>query len=239
MKKFVVGFFGQSGAGKTTIIKNLPQNIGGYEVSPNTGVIRYLFQTNSKKYTNPKKLLLENEEALNTLSGQERSGKIQEIYERYIRSQFQLLNDYSTEVFTLVNQTLPVDTILLFDRSPVDFYTLSVCGIDYLKTCFGGVQLNEISTRLLDLTQKTAEKNSNLMFDMVILTPPWHSANINSLEDGVRDQYLSEYYTNEKWYSKVRNISFTKVKLVELPSENLNVDERTNLVVNILSSSIG
>lgn len=237
MKKIVAGFFGQSGAGKTTIIKNLPPTIGEYEVSPNTGVIRYLFQVYSKRYTNPKKILMENDEALNSLGGHDRLLKINEIYEKFIRSQLQLLNDYSTEVYTEVNKVLTADTIMLFDRSPVDFYTLSMCGVAYLKNRLGGAELNSACTHLLELTRKTAEKNANLLFDMIIITPPWHSANINSLEDGIRDQYLSEFYVNENWYSKVKDINFTKVKLVELSSANLNVDERTDLVIKILVGS--
>lgn len=236
MNDLLVGFFGQSGAGKTTIIKNLPNTIAHMPVVQHTGIIRFLFQVNSKKYTNPVKILSENQDDLNNMSKNDKITKTHEIYEKYIRSQLQLLNDFSTEVFMVYRETRIVPTVLIFDRSPVDFYALSMCGIKYLQDNLNKVPLNETCLHLLRLTKKTAEHNTNFLFNLVISTPPWQVANINSLQDGVRDQYLSDYYTGNNWYSKPADIEFKKTKLINLSSEIVNLDERVSKVVGIINN---
>lgn len=238
MSDLVVGFFGQSGAGKTTIIKNLPNIIAGMPLVSYTGIIRYLFRINmnNKKYTNPTKILSENQDDLNHMNKSDKINKVHEIYEKYIRSQLQLLNDYSSEVFNATREIRIVPALLVFDRSPVDFYALSICGIKYLQDNLDNIPLNQQCLNLLNITKMTSEKNANFLFNLIISTPPWQETNINSLNDGVRDQYLSNYYIGDNWYSKSLDINFTKTKLVNLSSEITNLDRRINSVVEIINN---
>lgn len=236
MNDLLVGFFGQSGAGKTTIIKNLPRVIAGMSVVPYTGIIRYLFQINGKKYTNPSTLISENQTDINTMNKSDKINRIYLIYEKYIRSQLQLLNDYSSEVFNAQRVRRVAPALLVFDRSPVDFYALSICGIKYLQDNLDNTPLNESCNHLLNLTKKTAENNTNFLFNLVISTPPWKDSNINSLNDGVRDQYLSEYYIGDNWYSKTSDISFKNTKLEALSSDITNLDRRICAVVEIINN---
>ena len=60
--------------------------------------------------------------------------------------------------------------------------------------------------------------------------------NINSLNDGVRDQYLTDYYTGDNWYNKVFDIKFSKAKFQKLPDDLVNLEQRVGRVVEIINS---
>lgn len=233
MKDLVIGFFGQSGAGKTTIIKQITSMVGRMPTIQYTGIIRQLFQNNPQRYVNPEQLLLEYAEKL--VVKKERPVIAQEIYETYIRSQLQLLNDFSTEVFMVVREGNIVPSILLFDRSPVDFYTLTVCGVNFLKSKLDNVELSRHCKYFIELTRKTAEYNSNLLLDKIIVTYPWNN-NTNSLVDGVRDQYLTEFYTGNNWYSHIKDIKLNKTDVYTLKESILSLQERNLEVVNLLKN---
>ena len=49
MSDVSVGFFGQSGSGKTTIIKQMPSMLGKMGVIQNTGIIRLYLETKGGK----------------------------------------------------------------------------------------------------------------------------------------------------------------------------------------------
>lgn len=225
----VIGFFGQSGAGKTTIIRNVKGPIKGNIIMQNTGIIRYLFQRN-EGYTSPKELLNKYESEVDTLKSNEKLSKIDEIYEKYIRSQFQLLNDFSTEVFLGTREeNHSKNGYLLIDRSPIDFYTLTVCGIEYLKEKLGK-ELNSTCLYLIELVRKTAEVNTRNFFDGIMITKPWKSEDTNEFKDGVRDQYLLEHYTGENWYNKVNDINIENVPTFTIDENVTDLFKRAEVV---------
>ena len=224
----IVGFFGQSGAGKTTIIRNTMPVVNGKTVLQNTGIIRYLFQKNDY-YTNPIDLFKKNEMIINDAKPQEKIAKIDEIYEKYIRSQFQLLNDFSTEVFLASRDKYATKSILLVDRSPLDFYALTIGGLSFLKSKLNR-KLNPQCKVLLDLLKKTAETNTKNFFDAIIVTKPWQDIpKVDELEDGVRDQYLSEWYVGDNWYNTLSDVSIGDVKQFEIAENIKNLKSRAEL----------
>ena len=226
----IVGFFGQSGAGKTTIIRNVRTPINGQRIAQNTGIIRYLFQKNSNSYTNPVELLRKYSKELEEMKPTEKRAKIDEIYEKYVRSQLQLLNDFSTEVFLATQYTYTTPTILLIDRSPVDFYALTICGLNYLKDKLGR-PFNDQCKMFVEFTRKTAEINTQNFFDAITITNPWKASDINKeLNDGVRDQYLTEFYTEKNWYGNLDDIDTTSVKLFSIDGSVTDLNRRAEIV---------
>lgn len=224
----VVGFFGQSGAGKTTTIRNVSTVIDGKLVLPNTGIIRYLFQKNDY-YVSPAELLARYESDIAKLKGQEKNAKIDEVYEKYVRSQLQLLNDFSTEVFLFCREPAAKESILLVDRSPIDFYVLTLCGIDWLKKALGRGP-NATVKHFIELTRKTAEINTKNFFDAIIVTYPWETQTDRALIDGVRDQYLSPEYVGKNWYGKMNDIKLTNTKVFSIQGSVIDLIERAKLV---------
>jgi hypothetical protein len=233
MRDISIGFFGESGAGKTSIIKNMPSIIDGMPVFQKTGIIRYLFQINSKKYTNPEKLLLENAEDLRTLTGENLYIKIQQIYETYLKSQLQLLNDFSTEAFNILREPQIVRSYILFDRSPVDFYALTICGLEYLKNKLNNTRVDDFVATYVKYIKSTAQHNTNLLFDKVVVVPAWNSTK-KSLEDGVRDQYLTEFYTGENWYERLGDVLLKNTAVYKLNGDNSTLESRISEVLRVL-----
>jgi len=230
----VAGFFGQSGSGKTTIIRNVKKSVNGRNIYQNVGIIRYLFgKLNSNgecNYTNPQELIDNNYEKISKLEGKEKAKEIDAVYEKYIRSQFQLLNDWSSEVFSEIRSEYTTPSILLVDRSPIDFYTLTLCGLKELKSKFGKTSYNNICQILLRLLKETAEYNSNTFINAIFVTKPWKADDINNLKDGVRDQYLQDYYTGDNWYSRYKDIKLTKTMTFNIDENTTDLQERANLV---------
>ena len=225
----VVGFFGQSGAGKTTIIRNVKGPINGSLVMQNTGIIRYLFQRNDN-YTSPVELLSKYEDELKNMKPTEKSNKIDEIYEKYIRAQFQLLNDFSTEVYLGIRgDTHTKDSFLLIDRSPIDFYTLTVCGVNYLKDQLGKKH-NANSQKLIELVRQTAENNTRNFFDVIMVTKPWKAEGGREFRDGVRDQYLGEHYAGDNWYNCADDINLEGIPQFTIKEEITDLFKRAEVV---------
>jgi len=224
----VVGFFGQSGSGKTTIIRNVSKKINGNVVYQNTGIIRYLFGKGN--YTNPKLLIDRNTVRISKIEDKkEKNKEIDKIYEEYIRSQFQLLNDWSTEIYTATTEQYSSPSILLVDRSPIDFYALTLCGMKELKEAFGK-KLNDMCELLLRLVKKTAEFNTNNFINAIFVTKPWKTSDINNLKDGVRDQYLLDTYTGDNWYPKYNDINLDETKTFTIDENVTDLQERAELV---------
>jgi len=225
----VVGFFGQSGAGKTTIIRNVKSPINGNLVMQNTGIIRYLFQRNDN-YTSPVELLQKYSHDLKVMKPVEKSAKIDEIYEKYIRSQFQLLNDFSTEVYLGTrDDNNNKNSFLLIDRSPIDFYTLTVCGVNYLKEQLGKKH-NEQCQRLIELVRTTAENNTRNFFDVIMVTEPWKAEGGREFRDGVRDQYLGEHYAGENWYKCANDINLEGIPQFIIEEKVTDLYKRAEIV---------
>ena len=226
----VVGFFGQSGAGKTTIIRNLT-SLNGRIVKANTGITRSLRANKPNTYFEPNDLLNKYGKDLDTLKPNEKKAKIDEIYEKYIRGQMQLLNDYSTEVFQDTREKFMVPSTIVYDRSPLDFYTVTICGIAYLKSVLEK-ELNAMCNHLLVLCKKTAELNSINMFDAIFITYPWVQPSVEkaSLIDGVRDHYLSDFYTGNNWYGIINKVNINPVKLFTLDSDITDLMKRASIV---------
>lgn len=225
----VVGFFGQSGAGKTTIIRNVKGPINGHVILQNTGIIRYLFQRNDN-YTSPVELMQKYGQELQTMKPAEKSAKIDEIYEKYIRSQFQLLNDFSTEVYMAVrDENYSVNSFLLIDRSPIDFYTLTVCGVNYLKEKLGKKH-NAHCQKLIELVRKTAEVNTRNFFDIIAVIKPWKAEGGREFKDGVRDQYLDEHYAGDNWYNKINDINLENIPQFTIDEKITDLFKRAEIV---------
>lgn len=225
----VIGFFGQSGAGKTTIIRNVKGPINGYLVRQNTGIIRYLFQRNDS-YTSPVELLKKYEPDMISMKSAEKSAKIDEIYEKYIRSQFQLLNDFSTEVYYGTrDDKCSKNSFLLIDRSPIDFYTLTVCGVAYLNDKLGKVH-NANCQKLIELVRKTAEANTRNFFDGIMITKPWKTESSREFNDGIRDQYLDEHYADDNWYNKANDINLEGIPQYTIHEKVTDLFKRAEIV---------
>ena len=225
----LVGFFGQSGAGKTTIIRNVKPKINGQTVIASTGIIRYLFGKNPRTYQSTNDILNKYGRDIDTLKPIERNAKIDEMYEKYIRSQMQLMNDFSTEVFNQSRETVIEPTIILFDRSPIDFYAITYCGVNYLKDILGK-ELNPICVKLLALCKSTAELNTRNMFDSVFITYPWKPNELSKFNDGVRDQYLSDFYTGDNWYSLINTVDIGSVKTFSIEGDITDLMQRAAVV---------
>jgi len=225
----IVGFFGQSGSGKTTIIRNVDKRINNQSIIQNTGLIRYLFNKNS--YTDPLNIIAENKQEIYRIeSPEERNEKIFSVYDKYIRSQMQLLNDWSTEVYLLTLEEYPEPSILLFDRSPIDFYAITVCGIKTIIEEFGK-KLSPMNEHFMKLNRQIAEDNTNNFFNAIFVTKPWESSNINTLRDGIRDQYLSDKYTGDIWYKQYDNIKLIKdIKTFIIGEDVIDLGERYKIV---------
>lgn len=229
----IVGFFGQSGAGKTTIIRNVRGPINGQRIAPYTGIIRYLFgknNTNGKKtYINPDEILHKYKGDLETMKPKEKAAKIDEIYEKYIKSQMQLLNDFSTEVFLATQDKHYSPTVLMTDRSPIDFYAITVCGMKYLQSELKR-KPNDHCKYLIDLCKKTAEINTKNFFKAVFVTYPWKDQGINKLKDGIRDQYLTDFYTGANWYKIIKEVDLEGVQLFDISGDITDLLKRAKVV---------
>lgn len=220
----IVGFFGQSGAGKTTVIRSLPSNIGGSYVIQNTNVIRNLFVKNPNTYRNPQEFISQKDEINNS----ENPGNlISQMYEKYIRSQAQLMHDFSTEVFNVVKEPQLVKSIMVFDRCPLDFSVLTECGVEQLQSVFGG-KLNKTHKLHMDLCKQAAITNTINFFDYIFVTKPW--GNTGQLKDGVRDQYLNEFYINDNWYGKIDGLKLGNTKVYLIDQNIKTIDERVKFV---------
>lgn len=230
----LIGFFGQSGAGKTTIIRNVKASNNGYTVIPSTGIIRYLFGKNPRSYSSPTDILNRYGRDLDELKPQEKSAKIDEMYEKYIRSQMQLLNDFSTEVFNQFRDTYYDKTIILFDRSPIDFYAITACGVNYLKSILNK-ELNPLCKKLLDICKKTAETNTQNLFDAICVTYPWKKSELSSLNDGVRDHYLGEFYVGDNWYNVIKSVNIGTVKTFPIEGDITDLIQRSKVVDSFIS----
>jgi len=226
----IVGFFGQSGSGKTTIIRNVDKRVNNQMIIQNTGIIRYLFNKNNS-YKNPVNIITDNKQELADIkSTQERDAKISVIYENYIRSQMQLLNDWSTEVYLLTQEIYTEPSILLFDRSPIDFYAITVCGLKVLKDEFEK-ELDPMNEYFLRLNKQIAEDNTNNFFNAIFVTKPWSNNNINTLRDGIRDQYLSDKYTGDIWYDQYKDMKIKEeIKTFTIEADVIDLYKRAKLV---------
>ena len=231
----IVGFFGQSGAGKTTIIRNVNKKVNNQMIVQNTGIIRYLFNKNNS-YKNPANIIADNKQELEGIkSSEERDAKISAIYEKYIRSQMQLLNDWSTEVYLLTQETYVEPSILLLDRSPIDFYAITICGLKVLKDEFE-TELDPMNEYFVRLNKQISEDNTNNFFNAIFVTKPWTNNNINTLRDGIRDQYLSDKYTGDKWYETYKDMKIIeKIKTFYIEEDITDLYKRAKLVSEKLS----
>lgn len=230
----IVGFFGQSGAGKTTIIRNVRGPINGQRIAPCTGIIRFLFNKNPKTYLSPTDLLNKYHKELEIMKPKERNAKIDEIYEKYIRSQMQLLNDFSTEVYLQTTDRQYKPAILLTDRSPIDFYAITVGGMKYLQSELKR-KPNDHCNFLINLCKTTAETNTKNFYNSIFVTYPWKDQGINKLKDGIRDQYLTEYYTGENWYNIMKEVDIEGVKVYDIDGDITDLLKRAKVVEDCLT----
>ena len=227
----VVGFFGQSGAGKSTVIRSIPGEINGKAVIRKTDIIRSLFAENPNQYKNPMEFI---SQKADIMAEPNPGSLIAQMYDRYIRSQFQLMNDFSSEVFDAVRQNYPAKSIMLFDRCPLDFFALTECGLSRLMEDFGG-KFNKNHNLFRDLAKKTATENTKKFFDVIFVVKPWLSENINTLSDGVRDQYLSGHYTGDNWYAKIEGFDLGNTKVFYVDESITSIEERAKFVTAALS----
>ena len=225
-----VGFFGQSGAGKSTVIKSIPSKIGQNPVMKRLDIIRMLFANNPNRYSNPMEFIKNKEVIMNEPNP---GSSIAHMYDKYIKSQRQLMNDFSTEVYETTKLSYPTKTYMFFDRCPLDFYTLTECGLTRIQQEFGG-KFNKNHNFDRENIKTTAIMNTDNFFDYVFIIEPWLDKNTNELNDGVRDQYLSDHYTGENWYGKIKGIKTEKTKFFHIDSSINTIDERVRYVTNVL-----
>ena len=234
----IVGLFGQSGAGKTSIIRSLPQQVNGNKVFPHTGIIRHLFNTQKgDDYINPKRAL-ELVDINDQLSADEYFIKAQDVYSRYINSQFKLLNDFSAEVFKIKSERKSsgsTNQYLMFDRTPFDFLTVTLCGIELLKNKLD-VELTDDKIKLLELIRKTAEVNTENFFDVFVITYPWSKTTNSVMRDGIRDAYLDKNFTGDAWYGKMVDFKLNskKTKTITIKEDIITLDERVQYLSDAL-----
>jgi hypothetical protein len=228
----MIGLFGQSGAGKTTVIRNVKTPINGHVVGYNTGIIRYLFQKNGD-YQSPMALLRQYNDELSHLKDIEKENKLDEIIEKYIRSQLQLLNDFSTEVFINARENTDIQKYMLLDRSPIDFYALTVCGLKYLSDKINKEPSGN-ALHLLALLKKTAEQNTRNFFTSIIITKPWKQYPSSEDRDGVRDEYLSAHFVGSNWYDRFAECDIGDCKVFTVPETMADLMARAKLVGEFL-----
>lgn len=229
----IVGFFGQSGSGKTTIIKGLPSMVSGTPIIQETGTIRKLFSKNPTSYRNPTEFINQKDQIMNEGNP---GSMIAQMYEKYIRSQFQLLNDFSTEVFLVARDQAATKNMVMFDRCPLDFYALTECGMSHLMTEFGG-KLNKTHNLFMSLAKKTAIENTIKFFDAIFVVKPWEApnkSNINVFNDGVRDQYLNTHYVGDNWYGRLDGLDLGRTKVFYVDESYISIDSRVKLVTEKL-----
>lgn len=222
----IVGFFGQSGAGKTTIIKSVAEKSGGRKVIRNTGVIRYLFSKNPNAYKSPQDFIAQRDSIMAEANP---GSQIATMQERYIKSQLQLMNDFSTEVFNSARADYSVPSVMLFDRCPLDFHALTECGMNHLISVFGG-KVNRNHAYFLEREKETAVYNTKHFFDAIFVVKPWADGSINGLSDGVRDQYLNPFYTGNNWYSKLEGIDVGPTKIFFIDENITSLEARARFV---------
>lgn len=227
----IVGFFGQSGAGKTTIIRNIPDYVDGIRIIRNTGIIRYLFNKTPNSYISPSDIMYR----FSRLGDDASIEQIMSLYDKYIRSQLQLMHDFSTEVFLASRDTFTEPTIMLVDRCPMDFAILTECGVEHLQSILGG-NLTRGHKKFIELCRVGALKNTKNFFDAIFITKAWSDVDsTHTLTDAIRDQYLSAHYTDDNWYGKFTGIDETKTKVITIPDDIITLNDRTVYVANKLS----
>lgn len=228
----LVCLFGESGSGKTTTIRNTKEYINGYKVKPNTGIIRYLFEKNSY-YVSPIALLNKYWTNIDELTPDERKIKSDEIYERYAKSQCQLLNDWSSEMFEAFRAQYSEKTAIVFDRSPMDFYVLTMCGLSYLKNILHE-EYNDTVTRYIETIKRITKYNTDTFIDAIIVTEPWTETVNSVMNDGIRDHYLDPAYRGDNWYGKLKNIDYS-VKTYSINNTVTALMQRASMVNEYLS----
>lgn len=222
-----IGMFGQSGAGKTTILRHVSTKIGEYEIVPCIGIVRYLYQKNDR-YLSPQNVI--------TKFYHPTPNQMTELVEEYVRSQFQLMNDYSTEMYLLRKEYLskPTKSILVFDKSPIDFYANIVCGLSAIRKEFD-VEINNDTNKLISLAKTTAEKNSKTLMDAVIITHPWSSTDEGISKDGLRDHYMSDEFTGDNWYGIVDTLNLS-TDTFAIGKSSQTLESRVKEVVDVIST---
>jgi hypothetical protein len=237
----IIGYCGQSGAGKTTTIKFVGEHkkenkstiecegkriLGKYDILYNTGLIRSLM-TENQYTTNPVDIINDNLD-YNSLSPFDKRDRAGAMYKKFIYSQRQLLNDWSTEVYNMTTDTYYTPTIMQIDRSPIDFYILSVGGLNYLKNRLEIDWDDEVES-VLQSIKNIATTNTNNFFNHIVVTYPWTTIekNAKKLLDGVRDKYLTDEYVGDNWYGRIADIKLKdEIKFIEIPSDIVSLEDR-------------
>ena len=228
----LVCLFGESGSGKTTTIRNTKEYINGFKVVPNTGIIRFLFDKNAY-YASPVSLINKLWNHTAEMTPIEKQNRIDEIYEKYVKSQFQLLNDWSTEMLETFRAQYAEKTAIVFDRSPMDFYVLTICGLEYLKEILQS-DYNDTCKRYIEMIKKVTAYNTETFIDAIIITEPWTDKNTNIMNDGIRDHYLNPAYRGSNWYDKFQNIDIS-IKTYNINSSVTSLMQRASMVNDFLS----
>lgn len=213
----LAGFFGESGSGKTSIINGLPNDINGKSIYREIGTIRRLFSQSS--YVSP--FSLEKTASKN---------EFDKYIESFMNSQYRLLCGFCSEIKKQINNGYE---ITLSDRTPIDFHTITRCGIEYLSNVFNYDISHGIFT-LLEMSRQKAVYETIINYDYIFSVKSWNISNQKSinLNDGVRDNYLHELFTGNNWSNKLFDVGLTSKNIVEITDTDLST--RVTQVMEIL-----
>ena len=229
----VVGFYGQSGAGKTTIIRNVPDEINEVAVTKNTGILKYLYGKNNY-YVHPNDCVDSYYQETKNSPDANKTDIANSIIEKYIRSSFQLLNDFSTEIYMLNKEFTDTSAgVILVDSSPIDYYAMLMCGVRMLKDEFGVNELSYDMNHLIELAKKTALTTTENFFDYVVITRPWQERGAKVMNTRIRDQYMGDYFIGRNWYEKIEDFEFKSTKTVTLRESEILTKRIVELNENV------
>lgn len=198
----LVGFFGQSGCGKTTLINSFDGRFfNNHQIKVVPNVIRTLLKRNTYYFPNHIIEMIDNGE------------DISDSIFKYLDSQYRLQKDSYDYVNKYVESS-DDNTIIITDRSPIDYMAITKGSIEYFSKK-GYVFNTNSDTDLCMKVRKydgVVQETNNLLssYNSVVVVYP-HNDNID-LSDGVRDLFLGDEWTGDNWYEKCDVVDYSKYK---------------------------
>lgn len=195
----IVGMFGQSGSGKTSIITNLRPDIFDRKLVIMPNMIRKTFESDDLNIP----IIAPNKakDEINRYKNHIDFDFIEmSMIKSYIASQITLILRYFSNVKNAINEY--DNTILVSDRSPLDFYAYTCCAINWISD--GKYTINEFNGMgLVQIIETTIEE----LYDLVIYVKP-HNGEVDSVDMDARNIGLYKEFTGKNWYDKSLDVNY-------------------------------